>query len=641
MFSLCVKNIVFLLVALCVGLIYLFAILPAQAQNIFDYKNTISNSGPAEPSNHTFDFRLEAALNPSGVIEVTPPDGFEIIDSEQFMPERSVELYVEGAPRLSDTFQSNTTDMVEIATGTPGLIRYTLNTTEGIAAGSRVELRIGAHTSKSVTESSEFFDEIASTTVVTLADESAIINASEKGTYRFLVSARNGGTQVARAGFLIALVDKVTAGPADTTEEIPPGRFNGQPSGTISATSLFAEITLETDEFANCRYSLDPDTPYANMTNQFTNPGGQYWIFHSAIVPIVPETTATFYVRCIDDEDNVNLDNYIITFQVDPTPSGESNEDGDVQGDGTGTGNEGQGDGSGSGGQTGDSSGEAPTLGGSAGTGGSGGGGGGGGGGGSGSSAGGGFESSDGPFPSGDGRVIITGLAIPRAEVSVLVDGKLAGEVVADGTGRYELIVDRISRGAYTFGIFATDSNNIKTSTFSTSFTVSGGRASSLSNINIPPSIRVTPDPVVPGQTFTISGFTLPNAAVTLEYEQDRNTASRRTLTVAANQTGAWSVAVEGAQLQNGTYKVRARAEQTGGQRTNFSNYTFFGVGQAAAVPRAPDLNRDGRVNLVDFSILLFWWNTNGGNSNPSADINGDGRVSLTDFSILLFNWTG
>jgi hypothetical protein len=49
------------------------------------------------------------------------------------------------------------------------------------------------------------------------------------------------------------------------------------------------------------------------------------------------------------------------------------------------------------------------------------------------------------------------------------------------------------------------------------------------------------------------------------------------------------------------------------------------------------DLNRDGKVNLVDFSILLFNWK----GSDAVADINQDGTVSLTDFSIMLANWTG
>jgi hypothetical protein len=65
----------------------------------------------------------------------------------------------------------------------------------------------------------------------------------------------------------------------------------------------------------------------------------------------------------------------------------------------------------------------------------------------------------------------------------------------------------------------------------------------------------------------------------------------------------------------------------------------FVGVEGRATTPS--DLNRDGKINLIDFSILIFWWQTNGGDSDPPADINGNGRVSLEDFSILLFNWTG
>jgi hypothetical protein len=49
------------------------------------------------------------------------------------------------------------------------------------------------------------------------------------------------------------------------------------------------------------------------------------------------------------------------------------------------------------------------------------------------------------------------------------------------------------------------------------------------------------------------------------------------------------------------------------------------------------DINGDGKVNLVDFSIMLSVWGTNA----PNADFNTDGTVNLADFSILLFDWTG
>ncbi len=51
---------------------------------------------------------------------------------------------------------------------------------------------------------------------------------------------------------------------------------------------------------------------------------------------------------------------------------------------------------------------------------------------------------------------------------------------------------------------------------------------------------------------------------------------------------------------------------------------------------RRSDLNCDGQVNLTDFSILLYWWDSAG----PTGDTTGDGKVGLIDFSIMLFDWT-
>ena len=58
----------------------------------------------------------------------------------------------------------------------------------------------------------------------------------------------------------------------------------------------------------------------------------------------------------------------------------------------------------------------------------------------------------------------------------------------------------------------------------------------------------------------------------------------------------------------------------------------------AGSCPKSADINSDRRVNLVDFSILLFNW---GRLSNQHADLNCDGQVDLTDFSILLYYWQG
>jgi hypothetical protein len=606
------------------------------ARYINEYKDTISTSAPGLLANHTLSFVLNTTVGPGSSIEIIPPADFELsAPTTTFSELRNVELKVNGINRLVGSALSATEDLVEIFPGVPGMIRYTLNTTDGITAGSVLVLKIGNHTDLANDFSIDF--STSSGTTTTEADVKPIINAPTIGTHELSVRIYDGA-EVAQAGFLLALLERVGVGPADTTEIIPPLRFNGAPAGSLGGTTLQVELSLETDEFAVCRYSLTAGVDYNSMTGIFAVTGQ---LFHTNVVTVIPDSTQNFYVRCIDDESNFNIDDYLITFVVNPPPSGDSNTDGDVDGDGTGSGNEGSGSGSGGGGTSGSSNGVAPATGGTSGGGGSGGGGGGGSGAGRGNDGGGGFESSDGAYRSGDGQVTISGFTAPRGTVTILVDGKIAKTALAGSDGAYSIVLDLIARGVYTFGVYSTDSAKTKSSTFSTSFTVTGARASALSNILLAPSIIVNPDPVNPGQPLTLSGYAIPSATVTLENEKEGNAASRKQLTTQSSETGAWTLAVDTTSFQTGTYKVKARAVQIAGVATNFSNYTLYGVGQVANRPLNTDLNRDGKVNLVDFSILLFWWNTSGGDSDPSADVNSDSKVNLTDFSILLFNWTG
>ncbi len=605
------------------------------ARNIIEYKDVLSNSNPLAGSNHTLSFTLNATISPGSYIEVTPPPGFEVLGTSTFAADRNVELKVDGITRAATTTLSATTDMVEIIPGSPGLIRYTLNTSSGISSGAKLQLRIGNNTTNSLT-----FGEVYSTSTGTTtidADIKPIINASTTGTKRLSVRIFDGG-QVADADFVISLVNLVGVGPVDTTEEIPPERFNGAPSSTVSGVTLNVEIFVETNELAICKYSLTPGVAFSAMGNTFANTGK---IYHTTVVAVSTSSLQSFYVRCIDDEGNFNIDDYLIQFDVTDAPSGIPNDEGDHEGDGSGSGDSGTGGGGGGGGTEGESNGDTPNTGGSSGTGGSGGGGGGGSGGGSGTSAGGGFESVDGPYRSGDGRVTINGYAYPRSEVVVLVDGKEAQRTRSGANGDYSITVDKIARGVYTFGVYAIDPDKNRSSTFSTSFTVTGARTSALSNINIPPTVKASPDPVNPGTTLTFSGYGLPNSVITIENEKEGSSASRKTLTAVTNSTGVWSTTLATDGFSNGTYKVRVKSVQSESLSTNFSNYVLYGVGQTAIRPLNADLNRDGKVNLIDFSILLFWWGTDGGNSDPAADINADAKVNLTDFSILLFNWTG
>ncbi|TSC78550.1 MAG: hypothetical protein G01um101429_726 [Parcubacteria group bacterium Gr01-1014_29] len=54
------------------------------------------------------------------------------------------------------------------------------------------------------------------------------------------------------------------------------------------------------------------------------------------------------------------------------------------------------------------------------------------------------------------------------------------------------------------------------------------------------------------------------------------------------------------------------------------------------------DINDDGRVDMIDISILLFYWGSpiRFGPNSKQADLNGDGVVNLRDVSLMIAHWT-
>ncbi len=51
------------------------------------------------------------------------------------------------------------------------------------------------------------------------------------------------------------------------------------------------------------------------------------------------------------------------------------------------------------------------------------------------------------------------------------------------------------------------------------------------------------------------------------------------------------------------------------------------------------DFNCDGKVDSIDFSILLYYWKSEAPFKNQYVDINKDNKVDSIDFSILLYEW--
>ena len=258
---------------------------------------------------------------------------------------------------------------------------------------------------------------------------------------------------------------------------------------------------------------------------------------------------------------------------------------------------------------------------------------------GGGSSGGGGSSSSGGrDAVLGDTQVSIQGKAFLNTTVTILIDGTSVGTVRTNSRGEFQFNVET-DPGTASFGFWATDSSGTRSLTVNTTFDVTQGAVTSLNGILIPPTIRVSKTVVNPGETVTVSGQTMPDS--TVEVVVDSGT---KTFTTTSDSTGKWSLELNTGSLSVSAHTLKARFISGSGSLKTQSPYgtsLALSVGVEGKATSNSDLNRDGKVNLIDFSILIFWWGTPGGNSNPPADINQNGKVGLEDFSILLFNWTG
>jgi len=240
------------------------------------------------------------------------------------------------------------------------------------------------------------------------------------------------------------------------------------------------------------------------------------------------------------------------------------------------------------------------------------------------------------PLPSLPTKIIFKGWAYPLSKVVVLKDGQRFVETQANSQAKFRAEISNISPGIYSFGIWAEDKNKRKSITHTLTFQVRANTIHEISDIFLPPTVELSKSAILRGQILDIFGQTVPQSQVEIYINSDKIIEK-----VTADALGGWFYSLDTNRLERGIHTARVRASISNDLLSTFSQVLMFGVGvdlppAKGVCPRA-DLNKDGKVNLIDFSILLYWW----GRYNECADQNSDGVVNLIDFSIMLYYWTG
>ena len=247
--------------------------------------------------------------------------------------------------------------------------------------------------------------------------------------------------------------------------------------------------------------------------------------------------------------------------------------------------------------------------------------------------------------PAGETSVVLEGKAYPRAFITALKNGQVAATVLAQDSGIFQVKIKGVQPGIYTFGVFAQDAKGRKSLTLSFTLNVIKDLTTTVSGIFIPPTIATDRTLFYPDETLEAEGFAFPQSTVNIVFNSNHEVIER----VQSGADGLWSVAYALAPLGVGDHSTRAKTHASDGDQSDFSETRLFTIipkGQpfpsVSPVPgpqcRGADLNLDGKVNLVDFSIMLYWWQSRNA-QHPCVDINKDGIVNLIDFSIMMYQW--
>ncbi len=549
------------------------------ASTLTHITDLISTSVPGAVADHTMTFKVTHTIPASGRIVIVPQSGkFDIPAAFDYQDVDFAVSSDEGATYTERDIASTpdtVTDGVAVISGIGGSITITLNSTNGVQAGDYVRVVLGT---------------IANVGTTGLY---SITNPTIVGTYTMTFTTQDPiGNTIDFANTLDVIIAPIRLG--TTAPVVAPLRFNGLPSGTLAAGSRNIELTLETNIPAVCRYATTTNVLYGDMTGNFTSPNSLFFL--AVEHGFLDDNTYSFYVRCKAIQSRTeNDDDYPITFTIKAPPDSNTSviEPGEISPDSFGY--------LGPGGQ--------------------------------------------GSVPRGArnlflGTVTLSGWTAPGSAVSLLQDGVKAVTTQSKSDGTFKATIIDIERGSYDFSASFTDPAGTVSSLYTAALFVGQGTQNDIASIVLPPTLKLSSNAVQPGDSLTVSGYAAPDSTITItvEGQAELGTSPSRTYTATTTPTGSWKSEIDTSSFAKGTYAFEARAARETGAKSGLSKLAILSVGTSTNNSCGkPDMNDDGKVNLVDFSIFLLSWQT----TEASADYNCDGRVNLADFSIMLFNWTG
>jgi hypothetical protein len=237
--------------------------------------------------------------------------------------------------------------------------------------------------------------------------------------------------------------------------------------------------------------------------------------------------------------------------------------------------------------------------------------------------------------------VIFSGRAYPLSSVSLLKDGVVVATTIAGPDAKFTVSLSNVSNGSHVFTVYSMDSSGTRSSNpFTVTLFVSSGVSTTVSGIFLTPTISVDKAVVRKGDNLTVFGESSPTSDIVIEV----NSENQLFFSTKSDNDGAYLFTFDTSPLELGDHGAKSKSK-IGTEISEYSKIANFKVGTQTVLEDKSrcgviaDLFVDCKINIVDFSILAYWYKRPIPPTN--IDLNKDGVVSIADFSIMAYYWTG
>ncbi|MFC1756764.1 fibronectin type III domain-containing protein [Patescibacteria group bacterium] len=234
--------------------------------------------------------------------------------------------------------------------------------------------------------------------------------------------------------------------------------------------------------------------------------------------------------------------------------------------------------------------------------------------------------------------VVFGGQAYPGSEIIVQFKDSLNNQFrnvplstyQMENDGKFYISYMAFLSGKYFFSLKAQDKLGQTTGIKSYNVDFNSEKSLIVEDILFPPTLNFGNGVYTLNEDINISGYSTAHSKINLSIDDiiKKETTS--------DKDGCYQFVFSPSELEVGDYFAKVSQTSVGGEESGFSFPRAFRI-SSLSFPRA-DFNKDNGINITDWSIFLYRWGSEEESLKRTIDLDDNGQVNIIDFSIFLKN---